>query len=144
MITGGPAFSAYRGTSDQTPITANTWVKVQLNTETFDTDSAFDSMANYRFQPAVAGYYQINGNVLINSSSTVTTGGAQVYKNGAGVATSVMQSPGTATTVCVATVVYLNGSTDYVELYGYGNGVGTLYFGQGVNTTTMSGVLVRA
>jgi hypothetical protein len=52
-----------------TTITSNTFTKVQINTEEFDTNSNFDSTTNYRFTPTVAGYYQVNGSVN-NYSST--------------------------------------------------------------------------
>ena len=55
----GPAFSANRATSNQT-VTSAALTKVQLNAETFDTDNAFDSTTNYRFQPTVAGYYPVS------------------------------------------------------------------------------------
>ena len=62
MVSGNmPAFSAYLGTSQT--VTTDVATKLQLNTEVFDTASAFDSTTNYRFQPTVAGYYQLNGNV---------------------------------------------------------------------------------
>lgn len=142
-LTGGPAFNVYRNT-DQTPVTASTWVKVQLNAKTFDTANVFDSNTNYRFLPNTAGYYQICANISCNSSGTVTAGGAQIYKNGVSVASAVAQSSGGALTVPVGTILHLNGVTDYVELFGYANGTGTLSFGQGASTTTMSGCLFRS
>lgn len=51
----GPAFSAYRGTPQS--VTTGQYTKIQINTEEFDTDNAFDSGTNYRFTPQVAGYY---------------------------------------------------------------------------------------
>src|SRR5210317_1629772 len=54
----GPAFSAYQS-SAQT-IAGYTFVKMNLQTEEFDTDSCFDTSLS-RFTPTVAGYYQVNG-----------------------------------------------------------------------------------
>jgi hypothetical protein len=48
-----PAFSAYANT-DQNNLTDNTWVKLQMNAEFYDTDSKYD-ITNYRFTPTIAG-----------------------------------------------------------------------------------------
>ena len=117
MVSGNqPAFSVWRN-GDQTGITSGVSTKVQLNTEIFDTASAFDSTTNYRFQPTVAGYYQLSGCVDV-AGTGLTYGMAQLFKNGSDInhgsfsagATSEFQSS-------ISLVVYLNGSTDYVELY---------------------------
>ena len=50
-----PAFSAYAN-ADQTGLTDNTWVKLAMNAEFYDTDSKYD-VSSYRFTPTVAGYY---------------------------------------------------------------------------------------
>jgi hypothetical protein len=41
-------------------------------------------------------------------------------------------------------LVYLNGSTDYIELYGYMAGGTGMSFGTTYNSTSLSGSLVRA
>ena len=115
----GPAFSAYAN-ANQT-ITSNTFTKIQINTEEFDTNSNFDSTTNYRFTPTVAGYYQVNGSVNNYSSTSPTRLLAVIYKNGTAykrffdgavsTGTFFANSEGSA-------LVYLNGSSDYIELYG--------------------------
>lgn len=115
----GPAFSAYAN-ANQT-ITSNTFTKIQINTEEFDTNSNFDSTTNYRFTPTVAGYYQVNGSVNNYSSTLPTRLLAVIYKNGTAykrffdgavsTGTFFANSEGSA-------LVYLNGSSDYIELYG--------------------------
>jgi hypothetical protein len=111
----GPAFSAYN-TSAQS-ITTATPTKVTLDTEVFDTNNNF---ASSRFTPTVAGYYQING--LIRVTGTAITGGiAEIYKNGSVYAYGQAfdgLGPSSAQ-IGVSEIVYLNGSTDYVELWGY-------------------------
>ena len=128
----GPAFSAYP--SGTQTISSGVYTKVACNTEEFDTANAFDSTTNYRFQPTVAGYYQVNGAVSPNGTSTGSCVAA-IYKNG-----SVFKyGPYIQTTNAnssVAALVYLNGSTDYIELYAYitasvaslGNGASSTYF----------------
>jgi len=51
-----PSFLAYRSGSTQS-ISSGAAVKVQLNSELYDTDNAFDNSTNYRFTPQVAGKY---------------------------------------------------------------------------------------
>ena len=109
----GPAFSAYQS-SAQT-ISSNTSTKIQFQTKEFDTSNAFDSTTNYRFTPPVAGYYQVNGNVTV--STTTTNMYVDIFKNG----TNFKQGtqPNAAGGSGVNAVVYLNGSTDYIELYAF-------------------------
>ena len=121
-----PAFSAYR--TGLQSITSSTWTKVQLSSEEFDTNNNFDSTTNYRFTPTVAGYYQVNGSVK-TAGAAISFALVSVYKNGISYKEGCPQAY-TATAQnapIVSCLVYLNGSTDYIELYGYvtaGAGVG--------------------
>jgi len=143
----GPAFSAYRA-SDQT-ITAATFTKVQLNTETFDTANAFDNSTNYRFTPQVAGYYQINGTLTAGASSNLGRAILTFFKNGS-IYSRGIDFPFSASSSYVyasySDLIYFNGSTDYVELYVYLNGTGTLTVvaPSAGEYTRMSGFLARA
>jgi hypothetical protein len=114
----GPAFYAYRTTSQQS-FSQNTWTKVQLNGEKFDTDNCFDSTTNYRFTPNKAGYYQVTGGVYVTKSAQ-SQGIMSFYKNGSdyqifynNVNTSNEYANGNSS------LVYLNGTTDYLELFIY-------------------------
>jgi hypothetical protein len=109
----GPAFSAYQS-SAQT-LSSSTLTKIQFQTEEFDTANAFDSTTNYRFTPQVAGYYQITGAISISATNTPTV--LYIYKNGA-INKYICQSGTAALGSGFGTaLIYLNGSTDYVELY---------------------------
>jgi hypothetical protein len=142
----GPAFRAYVLGSSYTGFSNSTWTKVALGGETFDTANCFDSTTNYRFTPTVAGYYQINTGVTTNWNGTQWLHfEVQIYKNGTGV---VEAEENTATTnyptVMLSDIIYLNGSSDYLELYVYASG-GTLpTYAQGSLKTWMSGCLVRS
>jgi hypothetical protein len=85
----------------------------------------------------VAGYYQVSGGFAIITAST--TNYAAIYKNGA----SFKNLNGiTLDRVYGSCLVYLNGSTDYIELYGYSgatNAIATDF----VNTYFQA-VMVRA
>ena len=124
----GPAFSAY-GNSIQT-IANNTATKVAYNTSVFDTNSNY-STTNARFTPSIAGYYQINA-VCNMTLSLVTQLVLYIYKNGAiyqnvfadynGGATIIKSN---STIINGSSIVYLNGSTDYIEIYVYVSTGGT-------------------
>lgn len=89
----------------------------------FDPTSAFNP-ATGRFQPAVAGYYQINALVSygVNGilASAVT---ALIVKNGSG--SDALAGLGSSTTtypsISVSSIVYMNGTTDYVQVGTYHN-----------------------
>jgi len=79
--TNTPMFSAYLS-ADQT---ASGLTKVQFNTESFDTDNAFDNSTNYRFTipSAKAGKYFISFDMHVaNSATDATSMNAYLYKNG--------------------------------------------------------------
>ena len=122
MVSGNmPAFSATRTTSNQS-ISNATATKVQCQTEEFDTNSNYDNSTNYRFTPTVAGYYQISGGIGLNAT-TMTVCIAFIYKNGSSFKRGVdIRTTQSGDSVCtVSSLIYFNGSTDYVELYGYIN-----------------------
>jgi hypothetical protein len=146
-VGNGPAFSVYRSSSQS--ISTSTWTKVQFNAEDFDTNNAFDSTTNYRFQPLVAGYYQLNGNLYMSGSALGSAYYVQFYKNGStfGKYLTLQSSTTTLgdTVLSISAVVYLNGSTDYIELYGYNNAATSpVFYGGTGGPTLFTGCLVRS
>ena len=138
----GPAFSAYQGSSQT--LTSSVYTKIALNTERFDTNSNFDSTTNYRFTPTVAGYYQINYAVYGAASGTLTSIIGALYKNGAVYEYGVIGTVSGNQQYVSSTLVSMNGSTDYLELYLSLNGSGTLTATATSGTANyMSGSLVR-
>jgi hypothetical protein len=149
MVSGNmPAFSAY-GNASQT-VTNNTFTKVTFQAEDFDTNSNFDSTTNYRFTPTVAGYYQINAELyLAGTVSTIQTVLA-LYKNGSIYQRLIDLSPSASlsangnTTISGSILVYMNGSTDYLEIYGYYfGGTSTFSSTNAAITSRFNGSLVR-
>lgn len=118
---------------------------MQLDAEEFDTANAFDNATNYRFQPAVAGYYQINAGISFRTSNW-TENAIGIYKNGAlyksGNQSTFSAASGFVNTNMTA-LVYLNGSTDYIELFGYVNATSPGFAGTQA-ATFMQGAMVRA
>ena len=142
----GPAFRAFRNTSVQN-VSGSTWTKVELNGETFDTDSCFDSTTNFRFTPNKAGYYKFTGSVDGEAQvSTSVFGRAAIYKNGS-VAAQGVRAPafGDEFASQVSDLIYLNGTTDYVELYGFiAAGSVNENFINGTSITYFEGVWIRS
>jgi len=116
VMVNGPAFSAYLGSSQS--ITTSTFTKVAINTEEFDTNSNYNT-STYRFTPTVAGYYQVNGRFSSEVNSTLLV--ATIYKNGVEVKRGMdtRASVNVSTAVTVNTLIYMNGTTDYIEFYAY-------------------------
>jgi hypothetical protein len=137
----GPAFSAYP--SANATISATTYTKVILNTEDFDTASAFDSTTNYRFQPLVAGYYQINFVATMPQiASSNTNSFVALYKNGSYYkAGGYQNTTGQQANCSWSGLVYLNGSTDYLEMYVYTTAASVTLV---ASYTNCSGFLARA
>jgi hypothetical protein len=110
-----PAFSYYADGTTQT-FTNATYTKVLFQVKEFDTNSNF---ASSRFTPTVAGYYQVNAQLLFPALAGLTCLVA-VYKNGSdfkeGTRTAIAALSSGA--VNVSALVYCNGSTDYIEIYG--------------------------
>jgi hypothetical protein len=135
----GPAFSVYCNTSQS--LSATVYTKLQLNTELFDTASCFDSTTNYRFTPNVAGYYQFNGYCQVNSSSTLWY--VNLYKNGAiNNYGSYTGAVGSSAVSNVSNLIYMNGTTDYVELYVYSSASASVV--GNLTSNGFSAALVRA
>lgn len=137
MVSGNmPAFSATAASG--TSLSAGAWTKVTYDSEEFDTNNNF---ASSRFTPTVAGYYQINAMIYWNTS-TANERVAGIYKNGALFKTG--QDILNIGNICsgVTALIYLNGSTDYVEIYGYtGTSITT---GISTNTAYFQGAMVRS
>lgn len=140
----GPAFSAYRGTSNQS-FSSVTFTKVQLNAEDFDTDGCFDSTTNYRFTPTKAGKYQINTTLKVTGGSSVRNIIA-IYKNGTNYLRVNDNTTGASNpTASASALISMNGSTDYLELYVFSFGsspvIDAMSGGEG---TVLSGTWIRS
>ena len=144
MVSGNmPAFSAYN--SSATSLPHATFTKIQFQTEEFDTANAFDSTTNYRFTPLVAGYYQVSGSIGLSAGNTATLYQyvASVYVNGSNFKQSPSNAPANNGGATVSALIYLNGSTDYIELFGYQSTGSSVNTNTGV-TTYFQAVMVRS
>ena len=134
VMVNGPAFSAYQS-SAQT-LSTNTNTKLLFQTEEFDTNNNF---ASSTFTPTVAGYYQVSASMRMGSA--VGTMRMMIWKNGSQykIGTDVGT---TSSNGLVSTLVYCNGTTDYIEAYGLIN-VGQA-LSASISDTWFNGAMVRS
>jgi len=122
----------FAGKSGDQTISDATWTKIQMNSEVLDSASAYDPSTHYRFTPQTAGKYLVYVNLSIYTTGGTTDLKANqclIYKNGSNIsnsrgATGYMGNPGQFGNVSTAAVVTMNGSSDYLEAYGYGDSNG--------------------
>lgn len=136
-----PKLYAYRGSSIQT-VTSGVWTKVQCQVATLDNTTAYDTVTNFRFTPQRAGYYAVSWRVLTQSNTdTTTVFQSGIYKNGSpycyGGSMVTTANPVTSGGSAGASIVYLNGTTDYIELWVIITATNpSVYFGEGVTYWT--------
>jgi len=144
-VLAGPMFSAW--SSSSASISNATFTKVTFNNEEFDTANCYDPSTS-RFTPNVAGYYLVSLRVQLNTSSSTTAEAfADIFKNnveykrlvGMPLVAGGITSPGGSV------IVYMNGTTDYIEAFIYqSSGAAILLNGGGSGINYFQAHLVRA
>ena len=125
-----PYFTARLG-SDQDIGYTGTFTKIEIDTEYFDSASAFDT-SNYRFTPQTAGKYFVFGQCAFETTSGSNSGNnlvalvTSIYKNGSNIVYQKIDRGGqlysfSKRIIGVSMIVDMNGSSDYLELYGMAN-----------------------
>ena len=141
----GPAFNAYMNATQS--LSLSTLTKVAFNEERFDTNSCFD-ISTHRFTPTVAGYYQVNALAYFDySASQYSTAAFHLYKNGAPNTLAQLANVSFYGTITLVDLVYMNGTTDYIEMYAFiegGSGPQLLGGGSFINRSVFAAALVRA
>jgi hypothetical protein len=146
-ITAAPTFSAYQSSGGQS-ISNSTVTKVTFDVKEWDTANCFDNTTNYRFTPNVAGYYQVNSQLSLNTLSP-TEAQFLIYKNGIQYRRG-MRLEGTSIEPYLvnSSLVFLNGTTDYIEMYVFQTSGGTSttenQSPNGFRGTYFQAILVRA
>jgi hypothetical protein len=135
----GPAFSASKQGGNQS-ITQTTWTKITYDTEEFDTNNNF---ASSRFTPTIAGYYVLTANLETNDFTGY--GQMMFYKNGTYYTRAGTTNCSSQAAVPTGSVVlYMNGSTDYAEVYFYTSASGVSVTGSSNFATRFTGAMVRS
>ncbi len=116
ICSGPTAARAYRNTSTQS-IPSLTYTKVQLNAETFDLKSEFDSTTNYRYTATQAGIYRVSAAARILAPAVGDGLEVAIYVNGAIHSSGVNNTASTASSnTSMSDLVQLS-ANDYVEMY---------------------------
>ena len=154
MVSGNmPAYIA-RLTSNQSA--TGSFQIIQFDVKIADTNGCYNntgstvtlngvSAPQYSFAPNIAGYYQINASLpafdTVNGSGYVL----YIYKNGSAytISSALPVVSGTSTiSGSVSQVVYLNGTSDYIQIYARFIGTAPVFFG-GATGSYVSGSLIR-
>ena len=135
VATTGPAFRAWA--SAATSVSPATPTKVALATENFDTANCF---ASSTFTPNVAGYYQFSFAVRFEGYASQSL----LYKNGSLITQGSFVTGAATYTSIGSDLVYMNGTTDYVDLYAYQLAGVAQNVSTGSAATFLSGFLARA
>lgn len=111
---------AYRNAAQD--IDANGHTKVAIDTISRDTESVID-IANSRIIPNLPGDYIVMGNVRADYVPDGRRVIATILKNGSLVTygTNVNQGADGPSSSSASDLIYMNGTTDYLELYAYTN-----------------------
>ena len=123
-----PSFHAYKTATQN--VTSNTFTKAEFDVELYDTDGNY---ASNRFTPQTAGKYFVYANLHLDGSSYPDHLETAIYKNGSMIATSFVGQAGNYIygNRLVQTTVDMNGSSDYVEVYGKVRQSGSTHFAGG-------------
>ena len=111
-----PVFFVYKNASQSI---STSWTKLIFDRSLFDNYSFWNN-TNNKYQPTIAGYYNITIAVCINSTTGFVT--ASLYKNGSSFFMGSIAP--SANSVSIASgIVFLNGTTDYIEGNAYSSDV---------------------
>ena len=124
-----PSFYAYLSSAQS--IATSSATKVTLDTELWDTDSAFDSTTNYRFTvpSGEGGKYCFSYGAKMEDVDDGNSLSMSLYKNGSGIGYGYANSmsPGVNKAMYVQnTVTATLSASDYIECFIFQNNGGTL------------------
>jgi len=123
-IQNTPSFGAQQSGSQS--ISDNAWVKLQCNTENWDTDSAYDNSTNYRFTvpSGKGGKYYLQGHFQIPGIDANELASITFHKNGSEVGqANVREQKASADRIAQLSCVWTGSLAvgDYIEVYVYQN-----------------------
>ena len=125
-VVSGPTFKAHKTVGvAQDGISSLSPTKVLFQTELWDTASDYDT-SNSRFTPSKAGYYLITTELQIEHAAATAAVLPVLRKNGSTIAegTNSTGLSGVYAGSRSSWIVPMNGSSDYVEIFVYGQASG--------------------
>jgi len=121
---GGSAGTiGFSATANSQTIADQTAIKITSWNEEFDNGSCWDN-ANAKFQPTTAGKYLIYGSLQKELGTNAQLVATHIYKNGSGYQSAWDHDANFTigrSTNDLTVSVDMNGTTDYIEFYGYAN-----------------------
>ena len=138
-----PVFFARNNNTQSIP--NNTSTKIEFNSEVFDSHGYYDHSTNYRFTPLLAGYYYITASIYYVNVNNVYA--IDIKKNGSRYVNLDFKVDFAGTrSAFISSLVSFNGSSDYVEIFGYHTTGSSITIGNGAqySITEFSGHFVRA
>jgi len=109
--------------------------KVAFDTKTYDNDTIADVSVNRRITPTRKGYYLVEAQMTVGSFAGASVALCTITKNGGTQhAQGTISNNGTAATSRASTIIFFNGSTDYVEVFGLVTGGSTALTAGAQNT----------
>lgn len=113
VVGNGPLVYAYSTSAQFTTVpTGNgSFTKISLPTEGNDTNNNF---SNSRFTPTVAGFYQVNAQVMCSDGAIALT--AYIFKGASNIAYSGSTVAGQTYISTVSGIVFCDGSNDFIEI----------------------------
>ena len=144
LIGTGPAISVFASAAQGLPDNVHT--RIVFDGVQFDTNNNF---ANSTFTPTVAGYYQINAHVALAAYAIPAGSGETVvaiYRNNVMFSYGMDSISGPTSHITVTTnsdLVYLNGTTDFIDVRLYQKTGATINTQPGANYTRLSAFLAR-
>ena len=140
MVSGNqPAFSAYGSVA--TSLATGAATKVLFQAKEFDTASCYNTSTSV-FTPTVAGYYQFSTSVDL-AAPVVSNSYIAFYKNG-GTFKYGFHINASTYSLNLSSLIYCNGSTDYIEVYIYQTSAGAINTNPTNTGVYFQGVLVRS
>jgi len=125
-------------------VTNNTATKIIMDTVVIDNGGSY-STVNNRYTPTVSGTYLFTGAIAGYGQTTLTHIRGAFYKNGSGiVGTKAIDMYANFTAITYNSIslppiyLYMNGTTDYIELWCTLEGTGTLSVSGTMNAIRLS------
>ena len=111
---------AYRNAAQNIDAGPGSATKVLIDTISRDTESVID-IANSRIIPNLPGDYVVMGNVVASDVPDGLMVNAVIYKNGVWASYGTFDNQGATghSSSSASDLIYMNGTTDYLELYAY-------------------------
>ena len=118
LATSPVSFRAYQNAT--TALSNGSHTKVIFQVDDFDATNAYDATTG-RWNPKVAGNYQINWTISYNQGSPARTF-SDLRKNNVAIGRSTDINSANLLSMGGSSLVYMNGTTDYLEVWCYSGG----------------------